>query len=547
MQVSLLSPVVPSSVSELIDVLLKNRAIVDKDSFFSPPHPSRLSLETVGIDPSQVARAVALCKTVREQGKTIVIFGDYDADGICATATLWQCLHAAGIRAFPFIPDRHKHGYGLTIKGIDELIDQYHPDLLITVDNGIVAHDALQYAAQKGVPVIVSDHHQKEMDAQGQPLPIQAEAVIHTTALCGTTVAWLLGRAIHAEAADDALDLAAVATIADQVPLMAHNRAFAHHGLAALRESTRPGLLALLELAGIEQARLTEHEVSFGLAPRINAMGRLSHGLDALRLLCTQQESTAHKLAVRLQTTNTERQDLTKEQFAEALRQVEDMHDEHVLVAYSATFHEGVIGLIASKLTEKFHKPSIVMAVKEELVKGSARSVRGVNITTLLRSVREELLEVGGHPMAGGFSLHSEKIGFFTKKLQEKARQEIAPEALHQVLSPECELPLSLCTVMSAEQLGQFAPFGAGNAKPVFLFSRLILGAAQTLGRDNQHSKLTLKDADNQPMTALWWGGAEACSALAAGSVVAAVAELTTNEWKQKKTPQLVIKALWAV
>ncbi len=545
MHVSLLSSRVPGSLPELIDILIANRQVNDAPSFFSPPHPNEITAQAVGIDPKELDRAVALCVAVGQQGKTIVIFGDYDADGICATATLWQCLHAAGIRAFPFIPDRHRHGYGLTVKGIDELIEQYHPDLLITVDNGIVAHDALQYAAERNLQVIVSDHHQKEVDGTGVPLPIEAAAVIHTTALCGTTVAWMLGRALHAEAALNALDLAALATIADQVPLVAHTRAFAFHGLEALRESTRPGLLALLTLAGIEQATLTEQEVSFGLAPRINAMGRLSHGLDALRLLCTQQETTAEKLAMRLQTTNTERQDLTKEQFAEALRQVEGMTDEHVLVAYSSSFHEGVIGLIASKLTEKFHKPSIVMAVKEQVVKGSARSVRGVNITTLLRSVREELLEVGGHPMAGGFSLEAQKITVFSKKLQEKAREEIVAESLEQTTQPECILPFPLCSVKTVEKLRSFAPFGSGNTKPIFLFPQVIVTAAQTLGRDGNHIKLTLQDGAGAMLTALWWGGAEACEAFPIGSVVDVVAELTINEWKQKKTPQLIVKALW--
>ncbi len=544
MRLKIQNTLVPTSLQELEDILVENRKISDRAVFFNPPHPDSFTAEQVGISSEHLKKAKECISTAVQAGKKIVIFGDYDADGICATATVWSCIHAAGGNVFPFIPDRHTHGYGLTVRGIDDLIEQYQPDLIITVDNGIVAHDALQYAADKGIEVIVSDHHQKEVAEDGSELPILAHAVVHTTELCGTTVAWMLGREIHAAAAGESLDLCALATLADQVPLRDSNRAFAFHGLRALRTTTRAGLLALLGLARLEQATLSEQDVSFGLAPRINAMGRVSHGLDALRLLCTKQQTTAEKLAQKLHNTNVERQDLTKDQYEEALLQVSTQTAEHVLIVHSTSFHEGVIGLIAGKLTEKFHKPSIVMAVREAVAKGSARSVNGINITNLLRSVRSELLEVGGHPMAGGFSVALEKIESFKKQLQALALSEVTAESLVKELAVECAVPESLCTVDAAACIEQFAPFGAANIRPLFLFEPLEIVSVTALGKEQKHAKFLLVGESGTALTALWWGAGEKVSQFSSGELVQCVGQIAVNEWRGKKTVQLILKDL---
>lgn len=544
MRIKLLNTKKPQNSAELESILLTNRQITDPETFFSPPQPAGISPEDVGISVDALHHATKVIQETIAAHKKIVIFGDYDADGICATATLWKCLQSAGAQVFPFIPDRQRHGYGLTTKGIDDLILQYHPDLIITVDNGIVAHEAITYATEQGIAVIISDHHQKEFAADGSELPTSALAIVHTTALCGTTVAWMLGRSIHADAAADSLDLCAVATLADQVPLKDYNRAFAFHGLAALRETTRPGLLALFQLAHLEQETLTEQDISFGIAPRINAMGRLSHGLDALRLLCTSQLATAEKLAMRLQETNTERQDLTKEQFEEASEQVRTQMEEHVLVVHSESFHEGVIGLIASKLTEKFHKPSIVIAMREVVAKGSARSVAGVNITDLLRSVRSELLEVGGHPMAGGFSISVDRITVFKELLFSKARLEIAPEALVHECAVECVLPFALCTVETVHQIEKFAPFGAANRKPLFLIENVYIQKTEVLGKERQHLKLQLSAETGDTYTALWWKAGHQQQEFLPGTIVSAVTQLDVNVWKGRQTVQLILKDL---
>ncbi|MBP7774182.1 single-stranded-DNA-specific exonuclease RecJ [Candidatus Woesebacteria bacterium] len=538
----------PQTLSELKTILIDNRHITNSKLFFNPPHPTQLQPADVGISVEELKKAVKIIQEAISGNKKIVIFGDYDADGICATATLWRCLHEAGAAVFPFIPDRKRHGYGLTSKGIDELIEQYHPDLIITVDNGIVAHQAIKYATDLGIQVIISDHHQKEHAEDGTEIFTTADAVVHTTALCGTTVAWFLGASVHQEAAAEALDLCALATLADQVPLTHYNRSFAVHGLQALRETERPGLLALLELAQSDQATLTEQDVSYGLAPRINAMGRLSHGLDALRLLCTTHLATAEKLAVRLQETNTERQDLTKDQYEAADIQQKSQSEEHVLVVHSATFHEGIIGLIAGKLAEKYFKPVVVIATNGETGKGSARSITGVNITDLLRSVRSDLLEVGGHPMAGGFSIQVEKIAIFQQRLFELARAEIQPELLVRETVAECLLPTELCTLETYAVVQQFAPFGAANTKPQFLLEDLQIESSTVLGKNQQHLKLILSSTKTgESYTALWWGAGHQLDTWSPGKLVNVVAQLAINEWKGKKTLQLILKVVQEV
>lgn len=548
MRIRVLHSSQPQTLSELKTILIDNRQITDAELFFNPPHPTQLQPADVGISVEELKKAVKIIQEAISGSKKIVIFGDYDADGICATAILWRCLHEAGAAVFPFIPDRKRHGYGLTIKGIDELIEQYHPDLIVTVDNGIVAHEAIRYATDLGIQVIISDHHQKEYAEDGAEILSTADAVVHTTALCGTTVAWFLGASVHQEAAADALDLCALATLADQVPLTNYNRSFAVHGLQALRETERPGLLALLELAQSEQATLTEQDVSYGLAPRINAMGRLSHGLDALRLLCTTHLATAEKLAVRLQETNTERQDLTKDQYEVADMQQKSQSEEHILVVHSATFHEGIIGLIAGKLAEKYFKPVVVISTNGETGKGSARSIAGVNITDLLRSVRSDLLEIGGHPMAGGFSIQVEKIAIFQQRLFELARTEIQPELLVRETVAECLLPTELCTPETYAVVQQFAPFGAANSKPQFLLEDLQIQSSTALGKNQQHLKLILSSTKTgESYTALWWGAGHQLETWVTGKLVNVVAQLAINEWKGKKTLQLILKVVQEV
>lgn len=539
-----LSENIPENTKDLELILLRNRSISNSEEFFKPKHPTKFSLSELEIDTEQMQKSVARILRAKKNNEKVLIFGDYDADGICATAILWHALKSVDIISVPFIPRRDVHGYGITKKALDEIIEVAKPTLIITVDNGIVAHAPIEYAQEHGIDVILTDHHQPDTDGNGEVVYPQSYSRIHTTKLCGSTVSWMLAHAISPDTALLQLDLAGLATIADQVPLQGANRSFATHGLEALRKTKRVGLKALGELGSVDFATLTAGSVGFGLAPRINAMGRLAHGLDALRLLCTNNWQSARKLARTLTDTNVDRQDLTMDQLQIAIQQVEIQQSQSVLFAASEQFHEGVIGLIAGRLVELYHKPALVMSIGEVSAKGSARSVAGVNIVELLREVRQDLLEVGGHPMAAGFGASLEKVEIVKNKLFTLAHQTIDQTLLIPQIVVDCKLPFALATEESIEKIEQFNPFGSGNPEPIFSFENLRVLGSQTIGKESQHLKLLLcdKENENKRCEAMFWRQGELTETVKIGDLVSVVARLEINEWKGKKKTQLVVK-----
>ncbi len=544
MKWQLLSTIVPENFIQLSQVLLQNRQLDQDKIFFQPPHPTELALDTVGINRSATHSIIDRLILARDKHQSVLIFGDYDADGICATAIMWLGLKEFGLVAKPFISRREKHGYGISHAALDEILAQTKPDLIITVDNGIVAHSPVQRLRELGIDVIITDHHLPEAT-----LP-PANYIFHTTQLCGASVAWMLVREVLSSQnrsvvlASELLDLAGIATIADQVPLVAANRSFAKFGLAALAVTKRVGLQALFKVAQIEPAGLDTQAVNYAIAPRINAMGRLEHGLDALRLLCTNNRDTAQTLADKLGQTNIRRQDLTSEMVATAKSQAETWQNEHIIVVHSAEFHEGVIGLIAGKLMEEFYKPAIVMSIGETKVKASARSVAGVNIVELIREVRSDLLEVGGHPMAAGFGLEPAKIEIVTQRLKVLAKTKIDQQLLQPRIDVECLLPFNLTTVKIAQELQQFEPFGQANPEPVFGWQNLVVMDAFTLGKEAKHLKLVAATSPTSTMTinCVGWNLGQLVKQLRPGTNINLAGTLNINRWNGKKSLQVMIK-----
>lgn len=539
-----LSDAVPENSEELESILLANRKVTDSEAYFKPKHPRDFSLAEVSIDETAMKVAVERIKKAAASKEKVLIFGDYDADGISATAILWNALKTIGVVAVPFIPRRDTHGYGITQKALDEIIAAGKPALIITVDNGIVAHQPIAYAVKQGIDVILTDHHQPDKNDKGVEIFPPAMAVVHTTKLCGSGVSWMLARELNPEAALQQLDIAALATIADQVPLQNANRSIAIHGLAALRKTRKVGLKALSELSNIDLSTLTAGSVGYTLAPKINAMGRLAHGLDALRLLCTGSWETARKLARTLADTNVNRQDLTQDQLETAIKQAELHKGESIIFVTSTEFHEGVIGLIAGRLVELFHKPALVMSLNTKAAKGSARSVVGVNVVELLRLVREDLLEVGGHPMAAGFGVSLEKIEMVRDKLFAVAKESIGADLLIPQLTADCKLPFSLATVETAETLNKFEPFGSGNPEPAFVFENMKVLGVQTIGKEQQHLKIMLCDCEDEKnrCESVFWRKGELSQKIKVGTTISLLGRLELNEWKGKKKIQLVVK-----
>jgi len=512
---------------ELEKVLLSNRHIIDAQSFFQPAHPAQFKLESKA--------AVSLIKQAIKRQAKILVFGDYDADGICATAIIWRTLFDLGAEVKPFIPHREKHGYGITVATLQEIFNDPlvggKPDLIITVDNGIVAHEAIAFAKKQGVQVIITDHHSAE-----KTLP-PADAIVHSTDLCGASVAWILCHQLTNLHSTDQLDLVGLATIADQVPLTNMNRAFAWHGLKALQKTKRPGLLALLKEAEFKAADIDEYAVNYVLAPRINAMGRLKHGLEALRLLCTKNIQQAQELAKLLDSTNKARQDLT----FQALAQIEVNTEQKIIITHSANYHEGVIGLIAGKLSEKYYQPSIAISVGPQIAKGSARSVKGINITDLLREIKDDLLSVGGHPLAAGFSFESSKLALIIEKLQVLA-QKIEPALLKRSLAVDCVLPSHLFNFDLIDLISKFAPFGPQNKAPLFSFPNLKIKNLTQMGEKKQHLRVTARDQAGREIKAVAWNMGEQNVALAKATQITIIGSPEINLWRDKKYLQVKVR-----
>jgi single-stranded-DNA-specific exonuclease len=546
MKWQLLNSQVPQNQEELSQLLLTNRHLDQADMFFEPIHPVQLTLKSVGIDQDQAKLIVARLFQAKTNQESVLIFGDYDADGVCATAIMWLGLKEFGITAIPFISRREKHGYGISHAALDEILVQTKPDLVITVDNGIVAHSPIARLRDLGVDVIITDHHVPEAE-----LP-PANWVFHSTQLCGATVAWMLVKELllydqdYSSALAELLDLAGIATIADQVPLRAANRSFAQQGITALGKTQRVGLQELFKVAKIDQTAIDTNTVNFGLAPRINAMGRLEHGMDALRLLCTNNRSTAQALAEKLGNTNLKRQDLTYDMVSAAKLQAASWENEHIIIVHSTEFHEGVIGLIAGRLMEEYYKPAIAMSIKENKIKASARSIAGVNIVELIREVRSDLLEVGGHPMAAGFGLAVEKLEIVSQRLRLLAKEKVAAQLLQPKIDIECLLPLSLTNVKIAQTLQKFEPYGQANPEPIFGWENLQVLDAMTMGREAKHLKLVVADPSHleESINCIAWNQGNLVNQLQPGVKVNVAGTLNINQWNGKVSLQVMVKDL---
>jgi single-stranded-DNA-specific exonuclease len=549
---------IPKNSLDLQKILLKNRNIAkaDQKEFLNPTHPSDLTIKNLGFNVLEFKKAIKIIKKLIKDDEKIVIFGDYDVDGICASSIIWQVLfnlykktHPNGLNhPVPFIPHREKHGYGITEIAIDEIISSHSPKMIITVDNGIVAHKAITYAKNKGIQIILSDHHQPEFK-QKKPIFPPADFILHSTQLCGASVAWMIAREINSSLANKLLYLAGMATIADQVELLRANRSFALYGLKSLQKSQNPGIQQLCLLAGLQQEAITAGSVGFVLAPRINAMGRLEHGLDALRLLCTQNKNQAKQLATILHETNVVRQDMTKEMLDDASIQANNYKNDNLIIVHSQDYHEGIVGLIAGGLVEKYYKPSIAISVTKNLAKASARSVFGVNIIELLREIQDELVSVGGHPMAAGFSFLPENLDKITQKLIKIFNKKIQKEQLEKLLIIDCVIPTNLINSKVIHSLSNLEPYGMSNPQPVFQTQKLKILETKLIGQEKSHLKLKVVDINETSAIAfdcLGWGMKNLYTQFKKDGIISVVGTLNINKWGEKAYPQIIIKDLSA-
>ncbi|MDO8570460.1 MAG: single-stranded-DNA-specific exonuclease RecJ, partial [Candidatus Daviesbacteria bacterium] len=404
------------SALELEKQLLVNRGIKtekQKKEFFNPKmedYEKDFNLSGIAIAKKRILKAI-------KNQELIIVYGDYDADGICGTAVLYLGLSSLGATVLPYIPHREKEGYGLSEEGLDDAKAQ-GASLVITVDNGIVAIKQAKYAKKIGLDLIITDHH---LPLDKKP---DALAIVHSTKMCGTAAGWcLVKKLVTWDLAQELLDLVALATIADMVPLLGVNRVLVKAGLKQMNQTKKVGLLALIKDAGLNLGSIGTYEVGYIIGPRLNAKGRLEHALDALRLLCTKDLEKAKKLAKILSDTNDKKKQLVEDAILEAREMIKISYlgsgmQKKILVLHSKNWIPGIVGLVAGRIAEEYNLPTIAISLGEIESKGSARSIKGVNIVETIRMCSEFLIDVGGHPQAAGFTLETTKIETFKQKLE---------------------------------------------------------------------------------------------------------------------------------
>jgi len=535
---NLLSKKNPSSHDEILKIILKNRGLTGDDeikNFLEPDLEKLLNFKLQGAE-----LAIKRIKKAIKKGEEIIVYSDYDADGICGTAILWETLHDLGAKVLPYVPHRQKEGYGLLKTSLKDLAKR-GTKLIITVDHGITAAEEVDFATKQGIDVIITDHHLPPKE-----LP-KALAIVHTTKLCGAGVAFILAKDLwqsFGESKDyilEKIDLVTIATIADMVPLLDLNRIIVKLGLSYLQKTKRPGLLALMGEAGVKPQNLGVYDVSHILSPRLNASGRLEHAIEPLRLLCTKNSARAKELARQIGKTNSKRKKMTEEAVTLAKEILEENSPLAILV--HEEFHEGIIGLVAQKITEEFCKPAVVISKRDRISKGSARSIGGFNIVRVLRSCSEFLIEVGGHPQAAGFQIETENIAAFSKKLKDIAQQNLSEDLLVKALDIDLSIDPSFIDRDLFEEIQKLGPFGVGNPEPIFLTRNFLVSDVRKVGSLNNHLRLQVL-RDSKKFSCIGFGLGEKAHFLRPEMEVDIVYSLSKDYWNGDERIVLKIKDL---
>lgn len=485
-----------------------------------------------------------------EKHESILIYGDYDVDGVISTSILYRYLCSLGADVQYYIPDRMEDGYGLTMPVVDK-IKGLNVSLMITVDCGITSAEEVKCLQESGIQVIVTDHHEcKETlpDALAVINPHKPGCSYPFKELCGAGVALKLVQALCLKSGrgtdfQEYLDLAAMATIADVVPLLGENRIIAGFGTKKMPTSDNQGLRALITVAGFSDKPITSYNVAFGLAPRVNAAGRLGSATRGVRLFTTEDRVLAEVLAGELEEENRKRQDTENRILDEAAAYVEtnlDAVNDKVLVVCGEGWHHGVIGIVASKLLDRYNRPCIVISVVEGVGKGSARSIKSFNIFKALNFCADLLDRFGGHEMAAGITINADKLGEFRTRINAYADSVLTDADMTPCIRLDTFLERGDITQESVKELEDMAPFGEGNPNPVFGYRALNVSDARTLS-GGKHLKLRLADG-SLSTDAVGFSLGELADACPAGEKVDIAFTPEINRWNGSERLQLNLR-----
>jgi single-stranded-DNA-specific exonuclease len=547
-----------TTIDEIINILLNNRDIQDRKLFLSPIHPRDISVEQVFSHDKKLKnnlkKTCELLELLFNEKKLIIVYTDYDADGITGGAIMWETLYIMGFNVKPYVPDRKNEGYGFSKIGIDYVKKSYDPVLIISVDHGISGAKHITYAKKKGIPVIVTDHH-----IPSKEHPDDAFAIFHTDSLSGSGVSYFIAREffhyfkkkkristkiiadLEVLFYNDYIGLSSIGSVADLVDTRGLTRSIIFYGLKALEKTKRKGIRELIREADIENKKITTYDIGFIIAPRINAAGRIGHALDALRLLCTTDKERAQSLAAKLGETNRERQGMVEKIKLSIFNEQLSNNSIKIIILHSKTWHEGIIGLIAGKVCEEYYRPCIVMTEVDGFAKGSARSVSGIDITAFLRSLQKYLIDVGGHPAAAGFTIEKKNIKKFIEHAEEKSN-EWKDELLERKIYADMKLPLSCVSVKLVNEIQKLAPFGVGNYQPVFYSEGKIINA-RIFGKEKKHLSITVSSNKNT-LEAIFFKQADRYFELCRDMKIGLVYTLDLNHWNGKTETKLFVRQL---
>lgn len=541
-------------VSPLMAQLLVNRGIYTLEAArdFLETSVQRLHPPALMKDLSD---AVEITIKALQQGNKILIYGDYDVDGVTSTALLVEIIRRLGGKVEYYIPHRIEEGYGLHAL----VLQKFHEsgvDLVITVDCGISAVAEVEAANKNGGPlIIITDHHEPppELPAAAAVInPKRTDCGYPFKDLAGVGVAFKFGQALLERAGvpnawEEYLDFVCLGTIADIVSLTGENRILVRHGLPRLAGSKRPGLQALFSVAGVKEGVLGTREVGFMLAPRINAAGRMGDAALAVELLLCQEQERAMEIASSLNRENQERQQLETMVLAEALGMLDGepwLAEQKVLVLASLNWHPGVIGIVASKLVDRFYKPVLLIACQEDgHGKGSARSIEGFNLYQAVQFCSDILLGFGGHAMAAGFSVEINRIDEFRERINSFAEQVFTDEIQSPVLKLDALISLEDITYDLVNEIEQLEPYGHGNPGPMFGMSKVKLVNCRGVGKKNAHLKMLLRQR-NKVIDGIGFNLGEFAGELAAGKEVSVAFTPSVNSWQGRQTLQVEVRDL---
>ena len=546
-------------IDPVIARLIRNRDVVGEEKI------REYLLGTVEEIPSpwlmkDMEKAVDILERKIQQQAKIRIIGDYDIDGVTSTYILLKGLTRIGANVDTYIPDRVADGYGIH----EHLIDRAGEDgidTIVTCDNGIAAAAEIQMAKDKGMTVIVTDHHEipyREENGERQVILPPADAILNPKQydcpypnknLCGAVVAFKYITALYErfgvpeKELEDYYELAAIATVGDVMDLQGENRILVKEGLRRLKETKNPGLQELIRANALEDAKITAYHIGFVLGPCINASGRLDTAARSLQLLNAQTIEEAAKLAGDLTALNQSRKALTEKGKEEAIRLIEttDLKNDRVLVVYLPDCHESLAGIIAGRLREKYHKPAFVLTRGETSAKGSGRSIESYSMYEELVKCADLIVQFGGHPMAAGLSIKEENIEAFRRQLNENCT--LTEEDLRPKIVIDVPMPVSYITKELVEQISLLEPFGKGNTKPVFAQKGLRVLDSSILGKNKNVVKVKLLDPQGVPMEGIYFGEAEEFAGfLKEHDTIAVTYYPEINRFRGRESLQIIIQ-----